>query len=144
MTGNIAIFWPMIVQAALTFAVYLVLVSRRQGAAGKGPSAPGAAGAGPAKADLAKANLANQFELPVLFHVVCLALYVTNGASWYAVLIAWAFAVSRLVHAVVHLGRNDLKQRGLAFGVGLAAAALLWLILALHVANFPGAFGARV
>lgn len=137
MTGNIAIFWPMIVQAALTFAVYLVLVSRRRGTVG-------AAGAGPGKADLAKANLANQFELPVLFQVVCLALYVTNGASWYGVLIAWAFAVSRLAHAFVHLGRNDLKQRGLAFGVGLVAAVLLWLILALHVANFPGAFGARV
>ena len=42
-------------------------------------------------------SLINQFELPVLFYVCCLTLFVLNAAGTAAVLLAWGFALSRLV-----------------------------------------------
>ncbi|GGD35222.1 MAPEG family protein [Aureimonas glaciei] len=147
MNGNIAIFWPMIVQGFLTLLVYVFVVTRRGAAVKAGEARRDAfripAGE-PATSAAAVRNLANQFELPVLFYVVCLALYITNGASWLAVVVAWIFAVSRLVHAAIHLGPNTIALRMPAFAVGVAAVAVLWIILAVHVANIgavlsPGA-----
>ncbi|KAB0676455.1 hypothetical protein F6X38_21285 [Aureimonas leprariae] len=134
--GNLAIFWPMVAQAFLTFAAYFVLLSRRRTAVrGGGASLDTFRTAGTEPADSASAsrNVANQFELPVLFHAVCLALYVTNGASWLAVALAWIFVVCRLVHAFVHLGSNAVAQRFQAFVAGFVVLFVLWILFALHL-----------
>jgi hypothetical protein len=133
--GNLAIFWPAVAQAFLTLGVYFVLLGRRRAAirSGAGMDTFRVSGAEPDGSAAASRNVANQFELPVLFYAVCLALYVTNGASWLAVALAWIFVVSRLVHAAVHLGPNDVSRRFAAFVVGFAAVALLWLVFALHL-----------
>jgi hypothetical protein len=141
MQGNIAIFWPMIVQAFLTLAVYVVMFLRRQAAVRAGEARARdfrLPGSEPERSATAVRNLANQYELPVLFFVVCLSLYVTNGAHWLAVILAWVFVVTRILHAAVHLGSNDLRLRAPAFAAGLLAVALLWLILAFHVFNVAG------
>ena len=145
MNGNIAIFWPMIVQAFLTIAVYFMLFFRRKSAVSAGEASLGdfrKPGTEPDRSSAVVKNLANQFELPVLFYAVCLSLYVTNGANWLAVIIAWVFAVSRIIHAAVHLGGNDLRLRAPAFAAGLVAVLLLWIMLAFHVFNVVGALEA--
>lgn len=136
MTGNIAIFWPMIVQAALTLAIYPILLMRRRSVAARGEArfeimANG--GVEPERSNVVARNLRNQYELPVLFFAVCLALYITNGANWLAVVIAWIFAISRVVHAAIHLGPNTLPLRGAAFGVGAFCVPALWIMLAIHI-----------
>ncbi|MCQ8782862.1 MAPEG family protein [Mangrovibrevibacter kandeliae] len=135
MPGNPAIFWPMILQAFLTLAVYAVLFVRRRGAARAGGDFEVMAngGAEPAGCRLASRNLANQYELPVLFYAACLALHATNGASWLAVALAWVFALTRLVHAAIHLTVNHVPARGAAFIVGYVCVGLLWCLLALHL-----------
>ena len=138
MNGNIAIFWPMIVQAFLTLLVYVFVIIRRRSAVRAGAAKVGnfrIPASEPETSASAVRNLSNQFELPVLFYVVCLGLYVTNGATWLAVLLAWVFAVSRLVHAAIHLGPNKVAWRMPAFAIGVAVVAVLWIILAMHVAN---------
>ena len=145
MSGNIAIFWPMIVQAFLTMAVYFVMFARRKSAVAAGQAKPGdfrVPAVEPATSSTAVRNIANQYELPVLFYAVCLSLYVTNGAHWLAVILAWVFAISRILHAFVHLGSNDLRLRMPAFAVGFIAVLVLWLILAFHVFNVVGALEA--
>ncbi|KQT53807.1 MULTISPECIES: MAPEG family protein [unclassified Aureimonas] len=140
MNGNLAILWPMIVQAFLTLAVYGVLAVRR-GAARSDEAqmaAWRASGTEPARGAVAARNIANQFELPVLFYAVCLALYVVNGASWLAVLLAWIFAGSRILHAAIHLGPNRVSQRMPVWLVGYAAVAALWLILSVHILGVGG------
>ncbi|MCB8839988.1 MAPEG family protein [Aurantimonas sp. VKM B-3413] len=145
MTGNIAIFWPMIVQAGLTLAVYPVLMMRRQRGSGGDNAAFARAANGLDQAGpgyIAGRNLANQYELPVLFFAVCLSLYVTNGATWFVVVLAWVFALSRLVHAAIHLGPNIVPLRGAAFGIGYLCVGVLWLLLAWHVFNVGAVVGA--
>ncbi|MBC8130842.1 MAG: MAPEG family protein [Rhizobiaceae bacterium] len=138
MTGNIAIFWPMIVQAFLTLGIYGLVFNRRKAAVKAGEANFGTFRVPtnePAKSAAAVRNLSNQYELPVLFYVVCLSLYVTNGADWLAVVLAWIFVVLRLVHAYVHLGSNDLRLRIPVFFGGVIAVFLLWVILAIHIAK---------
>lgn len=131
-----AIFWPMIAHALLVFAIYgLFLVRRRQAVkAGDATMAQFRENRDePPQSLFVKNNLANQFELPVLFHVVCLALFVTGAAGVAALVLAWVFALSRYVHAVIHVTSNDIRLRQPAFSVGFLAVLLMWGLLAVHL-----------
>ena len=94
------IFWPMIAQVALVYAMYGVLWSRRRRAVREGTTRPNQFKDRTAEPDIsvsAANNILNQFELPVLFYAVCLALYVTNGVSYVALVFAWLFVAARIV-----------------------------------------------
>jgi hypothetical protein len=132
----IAIFWPMVAHFALVAAIYVLLGWRRRLAVTRDGAKirqfkvrteePGAS-------VTAANNLMNQFELPVLFHVVCLALFVTNGVSFVAVLLAWVFVALRYFHAYIHVTSNNLRIRSLAFAVGFIVLVLMWAWFALHL-----------
>ena len=132
------IFWPMIAQAFLTFVAYSVMYRRRVGAVMSGAAKLRQferRGEEPAASETAASNVLNQFELPVLFYAVVLALYVTNGVSYVAVTLAWLFVISRCVHASVHMGSNKVLLRRNLFMVGFAVVVVLWLWFALHIAG---------
>ena len=134
-----AIFWPMIVHAVLVFGLYGLLRLRRGEAVKAGDARVSdfrdRVVPEPEASRKVLANLANQFELPMLFHVGCIALFVTGGISIVVVAVAWVFTASRYVHAAIHVGANRLRYRFPAFMVGYVAAAFLWLWLALHLAG---------
>lgn len=137
MTGSTAIFWPMIAQTLLIFVVYIVLSNRRVGAVRRGDAKANdylVPNVEPAASATAIRNLSNQFELPVLFYVVCLALYITNGANYIAVALAWLFVLARVVHAFIHLTSNELRLRRPAFIAGFILVGALWVWLAIHLA----------
>ena len=131
-----AIFWPMIAHVVLIVILY-ALLGKRRGAAVK---------AGRAKISQFRENLnepedslfvrnslSNQFELPVLFHVACIALFVTGAAGPWAVALAWLFATSRYGHAFIHVTSNRIRYRQPAFIVGFLALIGLWGLLAVHL-----------
>ena len=63
-------------------------------------------------------NFSNQFELPVLFYAaIAFALLLKQNDLW-IVALAWAFALSRLVHSIIHLGSNRVKYRFPAYVFG--------------------------
>jgi hypothetical protein len=63
-------------------------------------------------------NIANQFEVPVLFYVLCLVLYSINAVSLVAIVLAWLFVLSRFAHAYVHIGSNYVPMRLRLYLVG--------------------------
>lgn len=131
-----AIFWPMIAHVALVYIVYAVVGRRRVGAVRSGEARVSQfrnRGDEPGSSAASNANLMNQFELPVLFQVVCLALFATSGVSCVALALAWIFIVSRYVHAWVHLTTNRIRHRNPAFVVGAVVLAVLWIYFALHL-----------
>ncbi len=70
----------------------------------------------------------NQFQLPVLFYVGCVvAVFV--GPTWFDLVLAWAFVVTRYVHAVIHVTDNHVIRRFWAYTAGLAILTLFWLVL---------------
>ena len=133
-----AIFWPVIVQVALTYAIYIVASNRRVGAVKRGevkareflvPVTE------PAQSATAIRSLINQFELPMLFIFGCFGLFVIGAADWVVILLAWAFVASRIVHAAIHVTTNALMQRRGAFIVGFGLNGLLWLYFAFRLAS---------
>ena len=137
MTPSTAIFWPVLAQVLLTYAIYMVVSARRLGAVKAGTAKVSdfkVPSIEPEPSATAARNLVNQFELPVLFYAACLSLYVTGGAGTVAVVAAWAFVLARAVHAYVHVTSNRVRLRRRLFIVSFAINFVQWLLLAVHIA----------
>ncbi len=78
-------------------------------------------------------NLNNQFEIPMLFYVVCLAYLALGIESASGAVIAWLFVFFRAAHAYVHLTYNRVTHRMLAFWLALMCVVALWLVLIVAV-----------
>jgi hypothetical protein len=66
----------------------------------------------------------------VLFYVICVVLWQLDAVTAIVLAAATAFVLSRIAHAMIHLGSNYVPNRRRAFTVGwwvLMAMALLLL-----------------
>lgn len=131
-----AIFWPVLAHVLLIYIVYGVLGRRRYGAIRSGEAKAGqykVRSTEPASSVTVASNLINQFELPVLFYVLCLTLHLTNGVNYLTLALMWVFVASRYFHAWVHLTSNNLLLRSRAFFLGAVILLLGWIWFALHL-----------
>jgi hypothetical protein len=129
------IFWPMLAHVLLVYVVYAVLGLRRRDAVSAGTRINHfkTRATEPEQSATASANIMNQFELPMLFHVACLALFATAGVSMVSLTLAWLFVLSRYVHAWLHLTSNRVLYRSSAFQLGALILLALWIWFALHL-----------
>lgn len=133
-----AIFWPMLAHVLLVYIVYLVLAVRRRASVRTGEARAAQfklRGSEPESSITVSSNLMNQFELPVLFHVLCLALFATGGVGAVTLALAWIFVASRYAHAWVHLTSNRLRLRSPLFQFGALVLGLAWIWFALRLAG---------
>lgn len=72
-------------------------------------------------------NLANLFELPVVFYALCLYLYVTGNVDPTYVAAAWVFFLLRVLHSAVHCTFNRVIVR---FWLYALSSLALWFMLA--------------
>jgi len=70
----------------------------------------------------AQRNLANLFEFPILFYVVCICIYITNNVDAYFVTLAYWFFYLRVIHSVYHVFFNHL-----IINRGFPLRALIWI-----------------
>jgi hypothetical protein len=75
------------------------------------------------------ANLRNQFEWPLLFHVACLLLIQQGAPSRAAVVLAWVFVGGRLLHGAAQILTANIRLRGLVFMVNFLAVLGLWALV---------------
>ena len=75
-------------------------------------------------------KLVNQFELPFLFYIVCVVLYMINGVNDAIIVLAWTFVISRIAHSWVHITTNRVRHRQPLFIAGFLINGILWLWLA--------------
>lgn len=127
-----AILYPMVVLAFWTFAVLLMVPRARFGAARKRLVSARDFAAGesenvPEDVRLPNRNYMNLLELPVLFYVACLTLYVMQRADGPALGLAWAFVALRVIHSVVHLTYNNVIHRMRWFAASVAVLLALWI-----------------
>jgi hypothetical protein len=135
---NLDILCPLFALAAWTFLVLLLIpfvrvrsVRRRE--VGPNDFKYGESQAVPPKVSIPNRNYMNLLELPMLFYVACLVLYVTAGASRVAIVVAWAYVALRVVHSLIHLTYNHVLHRLSAFTLSNAALVSLWVIAGIHV-----------
>jgi hypothetical protein len=93
---------------ALTFAVALLLLRARFRAAYRKQVTPGDFRYGesdrvPPEARLPSRNLVNLLEMPVLFYVACVILYVIGAVDAAGLALAWAYVACRALHSLIHL-----------------------------------------
>ena len=121
MHGNL-IFYPILVMVLLTLLIYvrLIKVKIREIKAGNvDMERRGLHEDAWGEAVLQiNNNIRNQFELPVLFYVVCGALWALGGVGILTLAAAWLFVLSRIAHAWVHLTSNYIPNRRRLFTVG--------------------------
>lgn len=131
-----AIFWPMIGHVLLVFLIYGLLSLRRKAAVMSGSAKISQFRENqnePAQSLFVRNALGNQFELPVLFHIACLSLYVTQGVGTLSLAVAWVFVVSRYAHTAIHVTSNRIRYRQPAFIAGFVMVFVLWILLALQL-----------
>ncbi len=80
-------------------------------------------------------NYINQFELPVLFYLACVMVFVFSVESWIFVVLAWLFVASRVVHMLVHTGKNRVKHRFRAFLFGFFCVMFQWIYIMFIATN---------
>jgi len=136
------IFWPVLAQVFLTLIMFIVLGVRKAKAvkAGQVNRQQAALDNRVWPEDVVKVsnNIANQFEAPVLFYVLCLVIYSIGAAGTAAVVLAWLFALSRYAHAYVHVGSNYVPMRLRLFLLGCLVLLAMLILAAWQLAMGVG------
>ncbi len=77
---------------------------------------------------IANRNFMNLVEMPLLFYVVCISLYVTSRVDSTTVWVSWLYVVLRLIHSLIHLTSNNVVHRLLPFALSNFVLLAIWLI----------------
>ena len=132
---------PVFAQVAMTFILLFWMGRERYGAVARKEvdvdDVVFGDGKWPKKARQVAASFHNQLEIPPLFYLVSVIALVTEIGGPVFVALAWAFVISRIAHAAVHVTSNDVRLRGPAYIVGVFILMAMWAILAYGVLVAP-------
>ncbi len=119
---NYSVFLPIVVQVMLTISLFVYLALAKAGASKQGLVDEERRSlhddAWPDNVLQVNNCVRNQFETPVLFYVLVILLWLTNGVTLYVHIFAWAFVATRIVHALIHVRSNYVPLRRKVFIVG--------------------------
>ena len=71
----------------------------------------------------------NQFEIPVLFYLVCLLFMGLSRPDLFVAGLAIVFVLTRYLHAYIHINSNHVRKRAFAFLAGALCVGVMWLYL---------------
>jgi len=72
-------------------------------------------------------NLANLFEMPVLFFAIVPLLMGTQQAGIAQVVLAWFYVALRAIHSWIHVGRNDVRSRFRVYLLSVVVLSAMWI-----------------
>jgi hypothetical protein len=126
------ILLPILVQILITIASFMLLGVRKAKAikAGGIDSSKTALDndAWPDYVLMASNNMRNQFQVPVLFYVLCFMFYALNAVTTTVLYMAWAFVISRIIHAYIHMSTNYVPARFRVFTIGFVIMTLMTIL----------------
>lgn len=116
------IFLPVLVQILITITGFMLLGVRKTRAVKSGQVDLDKTkldnDAWPDYVLMVSNNIRNQFQVPVLFYVLCFLLYSIDAVSTAVLYLAWAFVISRAIHAYIHMSSNFVPARFSVFTLG--------------------------
>jgi len=77
----------------------------------------------------------NLFQMPMLFYVLTVMIYVTQKIDFVFLGLAWLFVATRIIHTFIHLKRNNPLYRLMAFGPGVLILFVMVLKFAVSIAG---------
>ena len=123
------IFWPVLVQILITIAGYMLLGVRKARAikANEVDQTKTALDndAWPEYVLMVSNNIRNQFQVPVLFYVLCFVFYSINAVTTTVLYLAWAFVITRIIHASIHMSTNYVPARFRVFTLGFVIMTIM-------------------
>jgi hypothetical protein len=128
----IRILFPMCALVALTFTVLLcVPIARVRAVSSRRVTVDdfkfGESANVPGDVSLPNRNYMNLLQLPVLFYVLGLSLFVTRYVDDPALILAWLYVGLRCAHSLVHLTYNNVIHRLAVFAMSNLVLLLLWV-----------------
>jgi hypothetical protein len=135
-----AILWPMLAHIGWVSMLYVWLTIARQRAVRSGQIESSCFVLGrdePLEVARITRNLANQFELPLIFYALVVLLVALGQVTLFDVIAAWVFVAGRVAHTLVQTLTDNVPLRGQVFMINFLAV----VALAAHVAvlAFEGA-----
>ncbi len=134
--NNAAIVWPMVPLALITLWLYIPMSGARVRSVKQGGTKGSVykLNVGEPEESLQFSNaIRNQYETPVLFYAVCLAAAAVDAVSMVMVVLAWAYAIIKIVHVAIHVITNNLRHRRPVFTIAYVIVAAMWLMLVVHM-----------
>jgi len=133
-----SILFPVLIQVTLTLIMFLILGARKTKAIKLGgvdrQKTALDNSAWPEEVVKVSNNIANQFQTPNLFYVLSILFYVTNTVTVPVLILAWAYSISRVAHAFVHIGSNFVPAR---FSIFLIGVVCLIAMTVMAFVNLP-------
>ena len=135
-----SILWPMLAHIGWVSMLYVWLTVARQRAVRSGQIESSCFVLGrdePLEVARITRNLANQFELPLIFYALVVLLVALGQVTLFDVIAAWVFFAGRVAHTLVQTLTDNVPLRGQVFTINFLAV----VALAAHVAllAFEGA-----
>lgn len=136
-----AILWPTFALVLLIFLVLVTLAAQRfRHVRANPPSPEDVATSAAAKTyfepvEAPANNLANLFEIPVLYFALVPLLLLFRHAGHFEVLLAWIYVALRVVHSLIHIGRGKVVGRFMVYLASCLVLAIMWANFALFIAT---------
>ena len=76
---------------------------------------------------IAEQHYQNIHEMPVLFYITVVLIYLAVEVNLFFISTAWAYVLFRLIHSFIHLGNNRIVWRRNAFVASFFTLIAMWL-----------------
>lgn len=133
MNSNL-IFWPVLTQITLTILGFMLLGVRKSKAIKidnvDRTKAALDNDAWPDYVLMVSNNIRNQFQVPVLFYVLCFIFFSLDAVTMAVLSLAWVFVISRIIHAYIHMSSNYVPARFGVFTIGFVVMVLMTILAA--------------
>lgn len=127
------IVWPTFALVAVVFVVWLTLVVQRMSHIRRNPPRAEDFASGDSSRDYFRSvempanNLANLFEMPILYFALVPLLLITQQASVTQAILAWCYVGLRAVHSVIHIGPKKIQPRFMVYLASCAVLSAMWI-----------------
>ena len=118
-----SILWPMLAHIGWVSVLYVWLTIARQRAVKSGQIESSCFVLGrdePLEVARITRNLANQFELPLIFYALVVLLVALGQVTLFDVIAAWVFVAGRVAHTLVQTLTDNVPLRGQVFLINFA------------------------
>lgn len=144
------ILWPTFALVALIFVVWFTLYIQRFGHMRRNPPSADDFANGAAAmryfrpVEMPAHNLANLFEMPVLYFALVPLLLITHHANHVQVLLAWAYVVLRAVHSFIHIGPKKVPPRFVVYLMSCVVLSAMWIGFAIDMLHSADVYDAAL
>ena len=90
-------------------------------------------GSSPEYLRLARQHYKNLFEIPILFHLLCVVLFIVDDVREFDLWIVWSFVISKYIHSYIRMTSNYVPNRAYSFYVSIILLLAAWISLAIRI-----------